>query len=470
MIEGLALQLPELTGGKLAQGNPNATFRGVSIDSRTVAEGNLFFCIEGDRFDGHEFIQEAISKMAAGIVLSKDRLIPPLSTGPSGSENPFVILVDDTLLALQTLAQNRRQQSNATVVAITGTNGKSTTKEMLAAIAGAEFKTLKSRGNFNNQIGLPLTLMELADEHEVAILEMGMSASGEIRRLAEIARPNIGLITNISEAHLEELKTIENVQAAKGELFEALSEQDTAVVNADDPLVADLAKRLRASSITYSAKEQTDVWAENIRARTPVGYDFTLNIAGQKLDLSLPFPGQCNIQNAVAAFAAASALGMQPEAMHEGFKTYQAPPQRQEMIEWNEILFINDSYNANPQSMREALDTLKNFKAKGKRIFVMGEMLELAERSQDAHEQIGRDVAENQIDLFITTGEIPAMAAQSAITSGMDASQVIASANVAGAVELLKLLIAPGDCVLVKGSRGARMERVIEAFLNKNGS
>jgi UDP-N-acetylmuramoyl-tripeptide--D-alanyl-D-alanine ligase len=467
MISASAGEIATMMEGELLSGTPNARFRGVSINSRTMVEGNLFFCLRGDRFDGHDFISEGLKNKAAGIVLSGNRDIPPFPAGPSGIHSAFFIRVKDTLTALQMLAQKIRELSNIRVVAVTGTNGKSSAKEMIAAVIGKKFKTLKNQGNLNNHIGLPLTLMELEKDHEIAVLEMGMSAEGEIKRLAEIARPNIGLITNISPAHLEQLKTLKNVQRAKGELFDALRPQDLAVVNTDDPLVLELAQKLKAKKITIGINNPADIWAENIHPRAKQGYDFKLHIQGQTLDVELPFLGRCNIYNALTAFAVGSALGMRPEEMKSGLGQCQLPPQRQEYFERDGVAFINDAYNANPQSMREAIKTLEGFQTSGRKFFVMGEMLELADLARSEHSRLGAEIARSKIDFLATVGEIPALTAEAARKEGMSPDHVCAFNDIPTVTAFLKDHVKTGDCVLIKGSRGAKMERVIQNYFQE---
>ena len=263
-MESDVTTLTQAVGGELLYGNASAHFKGVGIDSRTLAPGQLFVCIQGDRFDGHKFVQQVLDKKAGGVLVSRRESI---SMDALKKHNAFAVLVPDTLQALQDLAAYQRNRLPVRMVGVTGTNGKSTTKEMIAGIAGTRFKTLKTKGNLNNHIGLPLSLLNLDASHEVAVLEMGMSDAGEIRRLAEIARPEIGVITNVSEAHMVHLKTLQQVQAAKGELYEALSADGTAIVNADDPLVRDLAKGLRARTITYGINQPADVHASDISPR-----------------------------------------------------------------------------------------------------------------------------------------------------------------------------------------------------------
>ena len=281
-------------------GDPSQKFQGVSINTRTLKSGELFFCIQGDRFDGHEFLNDAIEKKAAGVVVS-DRA--KLKESLAQQAGLFAVAVPDTLHALQELAGYHRDQFTVHMIGVTGTNGKSTTKEMIASVLKMQYPTLKTEGNLNNHIGLPLTLLGLKKSHEAAVVEMGMSAAGEIKRLAEIAKPTIGVITNISQAHMIQLETLKDIQMAKNELFQSLSEESTAIVNADDPLVYELAEKLRAGVITFGIDSPADVRATDIRPGEDSGYDFTLNVLDKKIPVHLPFLGRFNIYNALAAAA-----------------------------------------------------------------------------------------------------------------------------------------------------------------------
>ena len=249
-MEGLTQDCLNAIEGRLIQGHISSPFQGVSINSRTVSKGDLFVCIKGDRFDGHDFLADVIDKKVGGVILSNPKKLPNVPV--QDQAQPFLIHVSDTLKALQDLACFQRNRFPFKVVAITGTNGKSTTKEMITSILEAKFKTLKTEGNLNNHIGLPLTLLKREPSHEMGVLELGMSAAGEIKRLAEIAQPDIGVITNISEGHLVQLKNLKDIQSAKGELFDALTEEGTAIVNADDPLVLELGESIRAKAVTLS--------------------------------------------------------------------------------------------------------------------------------------------------------------------------------------------------------------------------
>ncbi|MFQ5717421.1 MAG: UDP-N-acetylmuramoyl-tripeptide--D-alanyl-D-alanine ligase [Nitrospinales bacterium] len=464
MIEAEAKQVLKAAEGTLLFGSEEKKFRGVSIDSRTVQPGELYFCIKGDRFDGHDFIPEVLEKKAAGIVLSRKGKMSDALWRAAGSATPFVVAVRDTIAALQDYARFHRKRFAVRVVAVTGSNGKTGAKEMAAVISESRFKTAKTRGNFNNHIGVPLTLFDLDASHEVAIVEMGMSAAGEIRRLAEIAEPEIGIITNISEGHLMKLQTIKNVQAAKGELFEALDERGTAIVNADDPLVLELARNLRSKVVTFAIRNSADVRARDIRSRGNDGFDFTLSLFEKESPVFLPFLGRCNIYNALAAIAAGHSLGVDAEAMGEALGRSRLLPNRLEIERCQSMTLINDTYNANPRSMREALDVLSRYQTDGRRFFVIGDMLELGGRSAAAHIELGEEIAKRPVDFLVTIGELAGLSGQSAVKAGMASDRVTALGSRQEGIDYLKSVARPGDCLLFKGSRGSRMEKVVEGL------
>ena len=463
MIIGKAKDCLNAVNGKLLQGSEAAIFHGVSINSRTIKEGELFVCIEGKNFDGHDFFGDAVNKGAAGIILSDTKNLSTDMAAKKGS--PFVIQSKNTLRALQDLASYQRSLFPFRVIAVTGTNGKSTTKEMIASIIKTKYKTLKTKGNLNNHIGLPLTLLTREPEHEVGVLEMGMSAAGEIKRLAEIAKPDIGVITNISAGHLVQLKTIKEVQMAKGELFDSLHKKGTAIVNADDPLVLELAKSLRIKKITYGIKEPADIHARNIRNKGDHGFTFTAKIFDQVIPVKLPQIGYCNIYNALAAFATGHSLGITGQEMNQGLKNYQQIPQRNEQIHYEGISLINDTYNANPQSMREALKTLKEINTQGKRFFIIGDMLELGPLSEPAHHELGQEIARSNVDYLVTVGPLASLAAESAKTNVRQQLQIVNFGTHDEAANYLLRKAKKGDCLLVKGSRGSKMENVVQGFL-----
>ena len=460
MIEMKVEECLRAIGGKNSSGVGDEFFRGVSIDSRTLKKGELFVCIQGDRFDGHNFIKEAQDKQAAAIVLSEES-----EMGRVRGKTPVVIRVKNTLKALQELALFYRKKMPVKVIGITGTNGKSTTKEMTAAITEKKFKTIKTKGNLNNHIGLPLNIFDLSKTDEIAVMEMGMSAAGEIKRLAEIAKPEIGVVTNISEGHLVHLKTLKKVQAAKGELFDSLSEKETAIVNADDPLVLELAKSVRAKVITYGIYKGADIKAENICPMDREGFKLSVNFSGKNIPMCIPFLGECNIYNALAAIATSWSLGIAPDDIKQGLMAAKLLANRFEVSEHRGVTIINDSYNANPRSMKEALKILAKYKCKGRRFFIVGEMLELGDLSKPAHKALGVDVAKYSIDYLVTVGDFSSLVAKSAVASGMNKKNTAIASGHECAVAFIKKHSRSGDCLLVKGSRGSKMEEVVRRFV-----
>jgi UDP-N-acetylmuramoyl-tripeptide--D-alanyl-D-alanine ligase len=450
--------------GECLMGEPSQKFQGVSINSRTLKPGELFFCIRGDRFDGHDFLNDAIQKKAAGVVVSDRSKLDESLAQQAGA---FAVAVPDTLHGLQELASYHRDQFSIHMIGVTGTNGKSTSKEMIASVLKLRYPTLKTEGNLNNHIGLPLTLLELKKSHKAAVVEMGMSAAGEIARLAEIAKPRIGVITNISQAHMIELKTVKDIQKAKGELFKALPQQGTAIVNADDPLVCELAEKLRAKVITFGIENKSDVQASDIRPGNISGYDFTLSVKGKTVPVHLPFLGRFNIYNALAAAAVGHALGIPPELIKTGLGAKHKLSQRGESVRYKNMTVINDTYNANPQSMREAMQSLKEYTADGRKFLVIGDMLELGDGEQSAHRQLGGEAAGHAFDFLITVGELAGLAGNAAVESGMAKDKVHCFDHHRPAADFLKENAKPGDCLLFKGSRGSHMETVLEVLMKQ---
>tara|TARA_B100000686_G_C16784810_1_gene974494 strand:+ start:1357 stop:2739 length:1383 start_codon:yes stop_codon:yes gene_type:complete len=454
-------------GGSLVCGRPESRFRGVSIDSRSLSAGELFFCLKGKRFDGHDFLPSVLEKKAAGIVFSDGHRLPDFIN--QEDDFLFAIQVEDVLAAMQYYARHHLRRVNPKVVAITGTNGKSSTKEMAAAIVETRFKTLKTQGNFNNHVGLPLTLFGLEFDHRVVVLEMGMSAAGEIRRLAEIAEPDIGVITNISEAHLVHLKNVKEVQSAKGELLDALDDKGSAVINADDPMVFELARSIKGKVVTYGVNALADIRASEIKARQGGGYDITVSLYGRKVPMNIPFAGLFNVSNALAAIAIGYVLKIPTGEMLRGLINTQLPTQRMEIFARNGLWVIDDSYNANPRSMQEALCVLAEYPVSGRRFFVMGDMLELGDISEFGHRRLGQEVVHKGIDFLFAVGDLAALAVESAVEEGMDKERAVICSGHVDAGERLACIVEEGDCLLFKGSRGSRMEKVLEELFKARG-
>ena len=451
------------TGGKLLQGEKQVFFEGVSTDSRTIGEGELYFALKGPHFDGHHYALEALGKKAAGVVVEEGKA---KDIHWNGHQSKTIILVRDTLQALGDLARERRRRYQTPVVALTGSNGKTTSKEMIAACLETTFPILKNRGNWNNLIGLPLTLLRLTEKERVVVLEMGMNVPGEIRRLTEIAEPDVGLITNIQKVHLEGLGSLERVKEEKGELFRRMKRDGTIVVNHDDPRVVDLARGFPGQEITFGMEEPSDVMAREIRLRGIKGTAFTLIVEGEATEITLPLLGRHFVPDALSAIAIAALFGIDLEKVKEVLEHFRPAPMRMEVLSLgNGKVLINDAYNANPRSMETALETLAEVKGGGRAIAVLGDMLELGNYTEEAHLQLGRKVGELSIDLLLTLGEWAPTVVESAVRHGIEPERTKILENHGEAISLLRRVIQEGDWVLIKGSRRMAMEKIVEGLM-----
>lgn len=455
-------EILKATGGRLLQGKERMLFKGVSTDSRTLCEGDLFVALKGVRFDGHHFAIEALEKRAAGVVIEEDR------AGDirwDGYQSKAIIAVKSSLRALGDLARDRRRKYRTPVVALTGSNGKTTTKEMIAACLRTTFPVLKTEGNLNNLIGLPLTLLKLTEKERVAVLEMGMNVHGEVRRLTEIAEPDVGLITNIQEAHLEGMGDLEKIKKEKGELFRRMRQDGSIIVNQDDPRVVDLAQSFLGQKISYGIERPADVTAREIRLRGDQGTSFRFVSEGEEAEIHLPLFGRHLVLNALSALATASLFGIKLERAKEALEDFKPFPMRMELLLLGGgIHLINDAYNANPRSMEHALETLTEMKEKGRAIAVLGDMLELGDFTEEAHRNLGKKIVELSIDLLIALGEEAALVVDSAIQHGLKPEKAFIAEDHGEAVFLLKQMMREGDWILIKGSRGMAMEKIVRGL------
>lgn len=427
-------------------------FSGVSTDTRTVKQGDVFIPLVGEKFDGHDFIDQAIQNGAVGVILSRQNVVL--------SQLVTVILVDDTLTALQDVARFHRQRFSIPVVAITGSNGKTTTKDMAAAVLSRRFQVLKTEANYNNEIGLPLTLLQLTDQHEVAVVEMGMRGMGQIRQLANIALPTIAVITNVGETHFELLGSIENIAIAKAELLEVIPENGLIILNADNPYVREMSKQAVSRALLFGL-EQGDIKAENIRIETQ-SMSFMCHSGCNAFLVQIPTVGKHNVYNALAAIAVGIELGMDPETISYGIGNFNASPMRLHIEKHGDYVVVNDAYNASPMSTVSAIDTLVEM-AKGRTVAVLGDMLELGHIAVEAHRQIGERLAQCHVDVVVTVGELARHIALTAGECGVE--KAVACSNHQEAQKVLNELMVPGDTILVKGSRGMKMENIIKMFL-----
>lgn len=442
-------EIGRVTGGSIAN-RAGSDFTGVATDSRTIRAGNLFVAIAGERFDGHNFIEQAVLNGAAGVLISR--------TGLNSPANVSVIAVPDTLKAYQAIAAWHRAKFTIPLVAVTGSNGKTTTKDFTAAVLASRFSVLKTQANYNNEIGLPFTLLQLASGHQAAVVEMGMRGLGEIRELAFLARPTIGIVTNVGETHLELLGSLDNIAAAKAELVEAIPADGVVILNADNDYVRAMQSKSAARVVFYGIQHPCQVRAANIISKGG-GTVFDCVCAQTGFTVEIPAVGRHNVYNALAAIAAGLELGLSTAEIKAGLTLFTPGAMRLSMEKLGKYHIINDAYNASPMSMAAAIDTLKEV-APGRRIAVLGDMLELGAIAVDAHCEAGRKLAESGVDIVVTIGPLAAHIAQTARLHGVAAARVCDSHQ--QAAEYLRAILKPEDTILLKGSRGMKMEKILE--------
>jgi UDP-N-acetylmuramoyl-tripeptide--D-alanyl-D-alanine ligase len=460
-------QVLSATGGKVLFGHNEAAFRRICTDSRMIEQGDLFVALRGESFDGHAYLAQAVEKGAAGLLVD---------AAPEKMAQVPVVLVADTLRALGDMAAYRRSlMPDLQVVAITGSCGKTTVKEMIAAILTRKHKILKTQGNFNNLIGLPLSLLPVEFYHDFAVLEMGMNQPGEIARLTEIADPDIACITNIQDAHLAGLSDIAGVARAKGELFAGIKRWGRLVVNIDDKRVLGIARQCSQKKITFGRGPRADVRGIRPRSLGERGMAFTLRIGTNEARVKISGLGAHNVQNALAAAGMAHAAGVKFADIVAGleiFTPYEKRLQVQKLA--GGVRLVNDAYNANPSSVLAALETLRRMDHSHKKVVVLGDMLELGEQSIAAHEAIGEQVARLGFDALLAVGDFGKILVAAARKAGMSGEKARFFTKKAQVSDWLREGIAagflePGDWVLLKGSRGMRMETIAQDLLEKKG-
>jgi UDP-N-acetylmuramoyl-tripeptide--D-alanyl-D-alanine ligase len=447
------LEIAKLAEAKLEQGDGKTSIERISTDSRTIKKAELFVALRGENFDGHKFVAGVAKNGAAGAIvdLNWQGKVP----------NKFGILrANDSLFAYQNLAKNYRNSLSLKVVAITGSNGKTSTKDFCASVLGRKFCVTKTQGNFNNHVGLPRTILEANSEHEVGVWEIGMNHPGEVAPLAKIAAPDTAIITNIGVAHIEFMGTREAIAQEKGALAETVGSEGTVILNADDPFSEGIAKRTRAR-IVFAGVNNGVLRATDIEQGAS-GSEFTILEGAHRCRAQLSVPGLHMVQNALLAVAAGRAFGVSLEECAIGLATAPLTKARLQIKEVNGVRFLDDSYNANPDSMKAALRTLVELDAEGKRIAVLGEMRELGSESQRGHEEVGEEAAALGVDRLIGIGEMGGVISGAAKKAGLEESHNIGSTS--EAADLLTEIAEPGDLVLIKGSRLARTEEVIAAF------
>ena len=427
--------------------------QGYSIDSRTLRPGELFFAVKGERLDGHDYVAAALEKGALAAVVQKNEIHRYVG-------ETRLLAVDDTLAALQTLATAVRKVWGKPLVGVTGSAGKTTTKDAVAHVLASDFRVLKSEGNFNNHFGLPLMLLKLEPEHDVAVVEMGMSHAGEIRALAEIAQPEIGVVTNVAPVHLEFFASIAGIARAKYELIESLPSTGTAVLNADDEYVAQFGRDFKGKVVTYGTQATADVRAENAQARGTEGSEFDVVLAGGREHARLPLVGEHNILNALAAVAVGLVRGLKLSDAVGALATLAPPDKRGQVLQLGNITVIDDCYNSNPKALRAMVDALAAMSA-GRRIVVAGEMLELGPGGEEMHRAAGQHIGEMKINVLVGVRGLAQAMVDGARRAGIEA-EFAATPEQAG--DWLAREARDGDVVLLKASRGVKLEKALETW------
>ncbi|HEY4675721.1 MAG TPA: UDP-N-acetylmuramoyl-tripeptide--D-alanyl-D-alanine ligase [Candidatus Angelobacter sp.] len=447
-------RIAEFVGSK-GECDQEAVAMGYSIDSRTLNAGDLFIAIAGERFDGHEYVQAALEKGAVGAIVE---------AGKKVAGDPLRLLqVEDSLKALQLLGAAARRLWGKPLLAVTGSAGKTTTKEILAHILSTRFRVMKSSGNLNNHIGLPLQLLKLEAEHDVGVVEMGMNHAGEIRALGELAHHDLAVVTTVAPVHLEFFESLAEIARAKYEIIETLHPGGVAVLNADDDYVCQFGRDFKGKVVRFGIKRSADVSAQKIKLNGAEGSTFELVVGSVGEPVTFPLVGEHNIYNALAAVAAAMDRGISPSQAAAALSSVAPPDKRGQVLHLNGATLINDSYNSNPRALEAMIDTLASMKAE-RRILVVGEMLELGPTAEALHRECGKHAAEKKIDMVIGVRGMARAVAEAACGSGTQA-QFMETPEQAG--EWLARNLRPGDAVLLKASRGVKLERALEMLQDK---
>ncbi|MBM3305416.1 MAG: UDP-N-acetylmuramoyl-tripeptide--D-alanyl-D-alanine ligase [Candidatus Aminicenantes bacterium] len=444
-------EVARITGGRLLQGPPSLTFRSYSIDSRTIVPGELFFAVPGRR-DGHDFVRDAAGKGAAGAVVSR----------PLAGPDPGFGLVEarDTVTALQDLARAALLRRPVKIVGITGSVGKTTTKEFTAALLSSRYRVLRSEGNFNNHLGLALSLLRLEPEHEAAVLEMGMSAPGEISALTRIAPPDVAVVTSVGPVHMEFFSSLEGIARAKKEILDGAAAGAVAVLNGDDPLVREMAAGWKGRTVMFGLERSCDVRASDVRRRGYEGSDLTLRYGREEGRVLFPFVNEALVPNLLAAAAVCLAFGLGWQEIAPLIPSLKPFSMRGVLEEAGGIRLYDDSYNSNPPALEAVLRSLAGLPA-GRKVAVLADMLELGEGEQALHRQAGKTAAESGWDVLVAVGPLAALIAEGAAKAGMDAAAIHLFPDSDAAAASIAAIVRPGDLVLVKGSRGMRTEKII---------
>lgn len=451
-------EIIKVTQGSLVKSTEDTVINSISIDSRTIKPSDLFIAIKGDNFDGHSFVADALKKGACGAIVERKK-IRNFNLTNEYVKKKILIEVKDTLKALGYISSHYRDRFDIPFIAVTGTCGKTTTKDMLFHLLSARLKVLRNEGTKNNHIGLPLTLFQLNKSFDVAVLELGMNHFGEIDYLSKILKPNVGIITNVGKAHFEFVKNINGVLRAKEELLRNLPNSAIAILNADDQRLMRIGDRYSFKKITFGIKNRCDFRASQIEMDKGI-IRFRLN---GRDTFKLRMLGISNVYNALAAIVCSSILGMDVKVLKEAFESFKGSDMRMKMVSFKDMLIIDDTYNANPLSAKNAIDTISGLNG-GRRIMVFSDMLELGKYSRRLHRKIGNYIACKKIDILVTVGALSKDIAFGAIEAGMKDKNVHSFETKKEALEMLNKETKPNDIILFKGSRLTKMEELLSCF------
>lgn len=439
--------------GRIVRGDPLQLVLSISTDSRTLQPGDLYVPLQGERFDGHDFIWEAVSRGAMGFLTSWSY---------TQEDDLVIIQVRDCLAALQALARELRNRSSYRTVGLTGSTGKTSTKDFLKSILARRFKVWANPKSYNNEVGLPLTILAADSQDQILIAELGMRGEGQITQLCEIVRPDMGIVTRIGPVHLETLGSEDRIARAEGELVEAIPETGLVVLNRDDRWFPYMAGKARGRVVSYGMDSEAEVRATDIELDQEARPSFQLVSRDRRTVVKLEVIGEHNVANALAAAALADELGVSMEEIREGLQEAQLSGMRMEMVRVDGIRIINDAYNANPMSMKAALRTLSHMGKRARTIALLGDMLELGEKAVYYHREIGREVVEQKIDFLIAVGDLSKYIYEAALEAGLEQKRALLVDSLDDAAKEIKKILSSGDVLLIKASRAIGLERVLE--------
>lgn len=457
MVSFSCAELLTAVGGQLLWGSLDKVFTGVTTDSRKVATDNLFIPLVGEKFDGHDYITQCFNSGASICLTQKP--VPQV-------ENCTAVLVTDTGKALKDIATWHRNKYNIPVIGITGSVGKTSTKDMIACVLAEKFDVLKTQGNFNNEIGLPLTLLNLEQHHKAAVIEMGMSGFGEISRLTAVAQPQVAVITNIGVSHIEKLGSQQGILQAKLEILEGLKPGGLVVLNGDDAFLKEQSGKLGFRTVYYGLDETLDYAATDYQSLGEAGTTFNISLEGVSYKVKVPVPGIHNVYNSLAAIAVGREMGMPMETIINGIAEYSPGNMRQNIITYRGIKIINDAYNASPQSMQAAISVLEELSAKTRGIAVLGDMLEMGAMAKELHYSVGNFIKDRNIKYLITVGKDSKNITEAVVQSGNSNITLQHFDTNAEVLEYIIKILKSGDYILIKGSRGMKMEQIAEGILH----